>query len=265
MNIKTILKIGMQGLAVTNLQNRLIQLGFTLLVDGVFGKVTESIVKQFQKDNGLFPDGVVGPKTIEALSTEPVNVGKLNEAMVRVADDLGIELAVLKAVREVESSGNGFLKENTPIILFERHWMYKGLKQRALNPQLYSKIAPNVVNTKSGGYMGMEKEWARLKVASGINEDAALEATSWGAYQIMGFHWASLGFDSVQSFVKKMSEDRSSQLEIFGRFIEWNPLLLKYLRELDFKNFARIYNGPKYYKNKYDVKLEQSYNKFKNA
>ena len=38
-----------------------------LFEDGIFGKLTEEKVKEFQEENGLVPDGVVGPKTWEVL------------------------------------------------------------------------------------------------------------------------------------------------------------------------------------------------------
>ena len=37
-------------------------------IDGKYGKTTSDIVKQFQKDNGLNRDGVVGPKTLAKLA-----------------------------------------------------------------------------------------------------------------------------------------------------------------------------------------------------
>jgi peptidoglycan hydrolase-like protein with peptidoglycan-binding domain len=37
-------------------------------VDGLFGPITESAVRQFQRNNPpLVPDGIVGPKTWKAL------------------------------------------------------------------------------------------------------------------------------------------------------------------------------------------------------
>ena len=36
-------------------------------VDGYFGDETEAAVIDFQKDKGLTPDGVVGPRTMEKL------------------------------------------------------------------------------------------------------------------------------------------------------------------------------------------------------
>jgi peptidoglycan hydrolase-like protein with peptidoglycan-binding domain len=39
-----------------------------LNADGIFGSKTESAVVKFQKENGLFPDGIVGKKTLNALN-----------------------------------------------------------------------------------------------------------------------------------------------------------------------------------------------------
>ena len=67
---------GDQGNMVTTLQNSLLALGYSLPqfgADGDFGSETEAAVIQFQTDNGLAVDGVVGPniwaKICELLST----------------------------------------------------------------------------------------------------------------------------------------------------------------------------------------------------
>lgn len=56
------IKIGSKGEDVKKLQSYL-----NLYVDGIFGKITEESVKQFQKDNGLVSDGIVGNKTWDKL------------------------------------------------------------------------------------------------------------------------------------------------------------------------------------------------------
>ena len=64
-----LLKLGSRGTAVSNLQQRLKDLGYSIgKVDGIFGSQTQKAVKAFQKDNGLAADGIVGSKTIAKLN-----------------------------------------------------------------------------------------------------------------------------------------------------------------------------------------------------
>lgn len=58
-----LLRNGSDGLAVEALQERLLQLGFELTVDGDFGSGTENRVRQWQSQMGLTVDGVVGRDT----------------------------------------------------------------------------------------------------------------------------------------------------------------------------------------------------------
>ena len=64
------LRKGAKGDDVVYLQTKLIQLGYDLQpygADGAFGNKTLEAVKNFQRVNGLEADGVVGPRTWEAL------------------------------------------------------------------------------------------------------------------------------------------------------------------------------------------------------
>ena len=64
----TSLSNGSTGDYVVQLQTRLEELGYsTGGADGIFGNMTETAVKAFQKANGLYVDGIVGPVTVEAL------------------------------------------------------------------------------------------------------------------------------------------------------------------------------------------------------
>jgi peptidoglycan hydrolase-like protein with peptidoglycan-binding domain len=56
------------GLAVRRVQKRLTLAGYdTGGVDGIFGPATEAGVKALQRDGGLVEDGIVGPKTWDAI------------------------------------------------------------------------------------------------------------------------------------------------------------------------------------------------------
>ena len=72
----SLLKVGSRGSAVSNLQQRLKDLGYQPgKVDGIFGSGTEKAVKAFQKDNGLTADGIAGAKTFAKLDNPTNNRG----------------------------------------------------------------------------------------------------------------------------------------------------------------------------------------------
>jgi len=60
--------VGSSGTRVEQIQRRLAEYGYyTGSVDGVYGQGTFDAVKNFQRNNGLVPDGVVGDTTLAAL------------------------------------------------------------------------------------------------------------------------------------------------------------------------------------------------------
>lgn len=61
------LKMGMEGIDVTELQQILTNLGYYVDVTSVFGQSTKEEVMSFQAAEGLNIDGVVGPNTIAKL------------------------------------------------------------------------------------------------------------------------------------------------------------------------------------------------------
>ena len=58
---------GCESPSVETAQNLLIDLGYKIEADGIFGSETDKIVRQFQKDYKLDSDGVIGSKTWKAL------------------------------------------------------------------------------------------------------------------------------------------------------------------------------------------------------
>ena len=94
------LSIGALGAAVTELQNALNELPTKLALlkaDGVFGQKTRARVVEFQGDNGLDADGVVGPITWEKLLALVAALAEVPQA-----NDLG-RIAVV-AVARAEAS-----------------------------------------------------------------------------------------------------------------------------------------------------------------
>lgn len=55
------------GISVRRAQEILVKLGAKIAVDGAYGRLTREAVRTFQRSAGLIPDGIIGPKTREAL------------------------------------------------------------------------------------------------------------------------------------------------------------------------------------------------------
>ncbi len=265
----TTLRHGDQNQAVRRLQQQLNQRGAGLFLDGDYGDATEAAVRAFQLKVGLVADGVAGPKTLAALAGTDCSKLLGNAHLVAAAKRLGVELASVYAVNEVESLGSGFLDNGKPKVLFERHVMHRllatprnadddaaALKAHADD---LAKVYPALVNPKPGGYAGGTAEHQRLAQARLIDATCADESASWGAFQIMGYHWQRLGYASLADFTTRMAASEAEQFEAFVRYIEADPALHKALKAKKWAEFAKRYNGPAYARNLYDVKLERAY------
>ncbi|MGE8065585.1 N-acetylmuramidase domain-containing protein [Pseudomonas sp. NPDC089569] len=265
----TTLRHGDRSQDVRVLQQRLNLAGASLFVDGLFGDATENAVRAYQSRLGLVSDGIAGAKTLAALTGADCSALLRNATLSAGAVRLGVELAAILAVNEVESLGAGFLDNGKPNILYERHIMYRQLAlprnqeddATALKAHADDLAAsqPNLVNPRAGGYAGGTAEHQRLAHARLIDDTCALESASWGAFQIMGFHAVRLGYASVQDFATRMAKDENEQFEAFVRFLEADPALLKALKAKKWAVFAKVYNGPDYQRNLYDIKLERAY------
>lgn len=257
-----LLKLGDVGLDVHTLQRRLFDHGYKIVIDGVFGKLTEQAVKKAQKKFGLVVDGIYGLKTETALNNKPTTRLLKQKDIEAVAKELDVDVAVIMAVNEVESLGTGFLDDGRPKILFERHVFYGRLVSQKINVKALSQKYPNIVNVKHGGYVGKAGEYSRLSVAVSIDEKIALESCSWGLFQIMGHHWDNLGYQGIHDFVERMKKNEAEHLEAFKRYVLSDEKLLSALKDKKWSVFAEIYNGPAYRRNFYDVKLERAYERY---
>lgn len=260
-----LLFLGARGLSVRNLQAALTLAGFAVPVDGDFGEQTERAVAAYQRRAGLVDDGVAGPKTLAALHGYDISRYLKRQDLQQAADRLGVPLASVMAVNQVESRGEGFASNGRPVILFERHVMHARLQTNGLSEAEADALAakhPALVNRQSGGYIGGTAEHQRLAQAQQIHAAAALESASWGLFQIMGYHWQRLGYHDAQHFADTMALSEAAQLDAFVTFIETDSALHKALKGKKWAEFARRYNGPNYARNLYDVKLARAFAQF---
>ena len=174
-----------------------------------------------------------------------------------VADQLGVEVAAIKAVVRVEAGPDmkGFYAPGVPVVNFDPS-VYRQ----------YGKTAPdcsgNPNATVPPGLTGYAlKEWTQLTNARKVNAQGADMGAFWGMFQIGGFSYKVCGCSSVKEFVDKMSESELSQLELFATFIKESGML-KYLKDKDWARFARAFNGPNYAKKGYHTKMASYYRKF---
>ncbi|MHC0445289.1 N-acetylmuramidase domain-containing protein [Flavobacterium sp. 3-218] len=269
------IKAGTKSPEVYYLNELLSKLNYGVVVSDYFGSETDKAIKDFQLKNNLVVDGVVGLKTWSALLEKNKNGFSTNSKLLSEQDlidfsnQFNLELAVVKAVNEVESNGKGFLIDGRPKILFEGHIFWRELEKRNIDPNAYANANTQDVlfeNYTKKHYVGGTAEYARLEKARNLGQDkriadAANSSASWGLFQIMGFNAISIGYKSIDEYVEKMNQNEGEHLKAFGMFLEKNNLI-GLLRSKNWASFALKYNGPAYKTNKYDEKLARAYAKY---
>lgn len=171
---------------------------------------------------------------------------------------LGVEVAALKAVAEVESGRRGgFCPDDFPVTLFEGHVFSRYTRGR------FDESHPTISYprwTREHYGKTWTDERSRLNAAIKLDRVPALMSASWGRFQIMGFNFAACGCTDVQQFVNRMCRSERDQGELFIQYLIHHQLVSA-LREHRWHDFARRYNGPGYQKNDYAGKLQRAYAK----
>lgn len=212
---------------------------------------------------------VVGADTVRLSffqHNDEVRHGPLTEAdFEEVADELGIEVASMKAVVEIEAGREhkGFWSEGKPLINFDLA-VYKRMAARhGINLAKYTSTHPLVFNRPDTKRYGSQQAavQARLDQAMTIDTVSAIEGTFWGMFQIGGFNWRQCGTESPQEFMKLMQRSERDQLALFGEFIARTGLL-PHLKAKNWSAFARGYNGPSYASRGYHTRLAKAYAKY---
>ena len=131
-----VLKRGSKGEKVVILQQFL-----GLKQDGDFGPVTEKAVKKWQQENGLLPDGIVGPNTRTAYSRIVSIVDRLDSSVNRELTHTRIE-DVLQP-----SDSEGEMLEN---LLPLRNFLSGARMSIRMFPELYFKLAESAAVEAAG-------------------------------------------------------------------------------------------------------------------
>lgn len=172
-----------------------------------------------------------------------------------------IEFAALKAFISAESGGTGFDKVTGKIIIqFEPSWFRKK-----------APYAPSGAWSLNG-VERQSREWLAFNDAFKMNPTAAMEATSIGLMQVMGFNYKMVGFKTVGEMWDFAKISERNQLELGIRFIKANKPLYKALKEKNWHLVAYYYNGSAYKemakkwgREPYNITMENAYNKYKIA
>lgn len=263
------IRLNSSGKDVEQLQQLLCKWGYEVGITGTFDGETDAAVRRFQKAGRLDADGIVGQRTWNLLKDEDAlalsALCLTNKDFAEAAALLNVDVAAVRAVLEVETGNKGgFIVPGKPAILFEGHIFWSQLSKRGLDPARLQAGNEDILYPKwtKAHYKGGIGEYDRLERARAIHREAADSSASWGLAQIMGFNYPACGCKCVDEFVRLMSENEGRQLELFVRFLQGNKWDM-YLRSLDWKEFARHYNGPAYEQNRYDQKLASAYAKYR--
>ena len=161
----------MRGDDVSNLQDRLIQMGFNCgKVDGVYGVNTESAVREFQKSVGILSDGRCGPATLISLMrlVKTVSGGAPSALRESVKHSVRSPALANKVIVIDPSWGGEFTGESANGVV-ESEIVFD-LAQR-LEGRLIA-LGVNVVLTRSANNSPLEKD--RIKVANTVSADLVI-------------------------------------------------------------------------------------------
>lgn len=244
----------------------LVSLFCTALVAGAGPVAVESdSIKAVENDSAkaVESDSV---KAVEAVSYEHIPDRLTEEDFREVAEELGVEVAAIKAVVEIEAGAKheGFWKEGKPIINFDLSMFRKFAARNKINLSRYQRshavvfARPN--RARYGSYQAAQQ--ARLDAARTIDDKTAIEGTFWGMFQLGGFNWKVCGTSSPDEFVRLMSRSERDQLELFAEFIRQTGML-PLLKAKNWSAFARRFNGPSYARRGYHTRLARAYAKHK--
>jgi hypothetical protein len=79
-----------------------------------------------------------------------------------------------------------------------------------------------------------------------LNRAAAVESCSWGAFQVMGEYWLSMGCNSPENLANECMASIDGQAKFFVEYIKMKNkevAIIKTLIDKDREGFTRYYSG----------------------
>lgn len=164
----------------------------------------------------------------------------------KLAKEFSLPVKGIEKVVKVESGGKGFGEDGKIIIQFEPSWFKR---KSPYTPS--GKWSLNKVEKQTA-------EWIAFNDAFLKDANAAMESTSIGQMQVMGFHWKLLGFKSVGEMWDFAKVSEENQIRLGLEFIKSDPKMYKALKFSDWDTFAYYYNGEQYKKFNYANRLREA-------
>jgi N-acetylmuramidase len=174
-------------------------------------------------------------EALKATDATPLSAGEIEAA----AGRLGVEAKAIRAIIQVESAGKGFAPDGRPMILYEPT-EFSELTNRRFDSG-YPEISMAADKPNSLGATQADR-WTKLTQAFELDQVAALQATSWGLFQMNGENHAACGYANVFQMVADLAQSEGRQLACFEAFVS-NKNLGPALNAQDWVTFARAYGG----------------------
>jgi hypothetical protein len=161
----------------------------------------------------------------------------------RIAERLGIDAAALGAVMDVEAPPvvPAFGADRRPAIMFEGHIFSRLTEHR------FDTSHPEVSHAhfdRSRRPRDQAGRWQQFEEAFALDPDAAMKATTWGRFAILGLNHRTSGFETVGELAHFLSESESNQYEAALLGFIGGKHLADALQRHDWEGFARKYTGP---------------------
>lgn len=170
-----------------------------------------------------------------------------------ILDTAQLEAAALWAVLAVETSGVGYFGDRRPKILFEQHVFSRETEHQ------FDASHPDISNKTPGNYGATgSHQYERLAAAMALAPEKALNSTSWGLGQVMGFNFDKTHSSNAGQMIEKMVHSENEQLACTIGFMQTTGCI-EHLQTKNWTKFAARYNGPNYAVNQYAKRLEAAY------